>query len=133
MNAKSINDTTRQIAEKIRARRIALGISQEKLAETLGITFQQVQKYEKGLNRISACRLVPLAEALRCRASDLLPEEGTAPAPAAVLPVALHQLAFRIARLPAAHRAHVVAAAAKLCEALEQPTPSEGGALEAAE
>ncbi|MCE7026393.1 helix-turn-helix domain-containing protein [Jiella avicenniae] len=134
MNAKSTNDTTAAIAAKIRARRIGVGISQETLAEALGITFQQVQKYEKGLNRISACRLVELAAALKCQPTDLLPEAGAAQATTfVVLPVPVIQIAHRIGGLPPVHRAHVVTVAAKLCEALEHPRPIEGGALEAAE
>ena len=45
-------------------RRLMLGISQEKIAAELGVTFQQLQKYEKGTNRISASRLQDLAEIL---------------------------------------------------------------------
>jgi transcriptional regulator with XRE-family HTH domain len=48
----------------MRLRRMQLGLSQEKLAQILGVTFQQVQKYEKGLNRIGASRLFHLGEAL---------------------------------------------------------------------
>ena len=47
------------------------GISQEKLAEALGITFQQIQKYEKGTNRISASKLVMIAAALNSTVFDL--------------------------------------------------------------
>jgi transcriptional regulator with XRE-family HTH domain len=46
-------------------RRKALGISQERLAERLGLTFQQVQKYERGANRVSASKLWEIARALR--------------------------------------------------------------------
>ena len=46
-------------------RRLMLNMSQEVLSGKLGVTFQQVQKYEKGLNRISASRLFELAQALR--------------------------------------------------------------------
>ncbi len=52
------------VGAQARARRILLGLSQEKLAEGLGITFQQVQKYERGSNRISASRLYNMAEIL---------------------------------------------------------------------
>jgi transcriptional regulator with XRE-family HTH domain len=48
----------------IRTRRLELGVSQETLAEMLGITFQQVQKYEKGVNRVAASRLFELAAVL---------------------------------------------------------------------
>src|SRR4029453_18183877 len=52
------------VGSRIRVRRTLLGISQEKLAEAIGLTFQQVQKYEKGMNRVSSSRLVDLANAL---------------------------------------------------------------------
>lgn len=61
------NDSTHidvQIGAQIRLRRALLGLTQEKLAESLGVTFQQVQKYERGINRLSAARLVQLSQIL---------------------------------------------------------------------
>jgi transcriptional regulator with XRE-family HTH domain len=55
----------RHVGLHIRMRRKALGISQERLAESLGLTFQQVQKYERGANRVSASKLWEIARALR--------------------------------------------------------------------
>ena len=52
------------VGARIRLRRTLLGISQATLAEAIGLTFQQVQKYEKGVNRVSSSRLVDLANAL---------------------------------------------------------------------
>jgi transcriptional regulator with XRE-family HTH domain len=52
------------VGDRLRARRMMLGISQLDLAEALGISFQQVQKYENGKNRISASRLFEIAAAL---------------------------------------------------------------------
>ena len=52
------------VGSRIRLRRTLLGISQTMLAEALGLTFQQVQKYEKGVNRVSSSRLVDMANAL---------------------------------------------------------------------
>ena len=52
------------IGQILRRRRIEIGMSQERLAEVLGITFQQVQKYEKGVNRIAASRLWDISRAL---------------------------------------------------------------------
>lgn len=52
------------VGAKVRARRLELGMSQEKLGEAIGLTFQQVQKYEKGSNRIGSSRLVQIANAL---------------------------------------------------------------------
>lgn len=61
------------IGEKIKGRRKALGMSQEKLAEQLGITFQQVQKYEKGTNRVGGSRMVQIAAALNVPPSWFFP------------------------------------------------------------
>jgi transcriptional regulator with XRE-family HTH domain len=52
------------VGSRVRLRRMLLGMSQEKLGEHLGLTFQQVQKYEKGVNRIGASRLFDLARVL---------------------------------------------------------------------
>lgn len=61
---KSPTEIDRHIGKRIRARRIAMGISQEKLGDLLGLTFQQVQKYEKGVNRVGASRLLNIAQIL---------------------------------------------------------------------
>jgi transcriptional regulator with XRE-family HTH domain len=53
------------VGQKIRQRRMLAGISQEKLASALGITFQQVQKYENGTNRVSASRLYAVSQFLK--------------------------------------------------------------------
>jgi transcriptional regulator with XRE-family HTH domain len=52
------------VGGRVRFRRMLLGMSQEKLGERLGLTFQQVQKYEKGINRIGASRLFDLSQVL---------------------------------------------------------------------
>jgi transcriptional regulator with XRE-family HTH domain len=54
----------KSLGEKIRTRRVAAGISQEELGKALGVSFQQIQKYEKGVNRVSAVRLSQIAAAL---------------------------------------------------------------------
>jgi transcriptional regulator with XRE-family HTH domain len=56
----------------VRIRRRTIGMSQEALAEQCGVSFQQIQKYENGANRISFSRLVQIARALRCRVTDLM-------------------------------------------------------------
>ncbi len=61
MQQKSPSPIDRHIGSRVRARRVTLGMSQEKLADALGLTFQQVQKYEKGTNRIGAGRLLHIA------------------------------------------------------------------------
>ena len=65
---------------KLRSLRKSVGMSQEVLGRHLNITFQQIQKYERGTNRISASMLVKAARALGCRPTALLPEEGEAEA-----------------------------------------------------
>ena len=63
--ARSPNPIDVHVGLQVRLRRKALKISQEKLADALGLTFQQVQKYERGANRISASKLYEIARALR--------------------------------------------------------------------
>ncbi|MCT7378606.1 helix-turn-helix domain-containing protein [Chelativorans salis] len=63
-NKKKPNPIDVHVGSRIRLRRNMLGISQEKLGESLGITFQQIQKYEKGTNRVGASRLQAIASIL---------------------------------------------------------------------
>ena len=58
------NPIDKHVGSRVRMRRMLLGLSQEKLGEALGVTFQQVQKYEKGMNRIGASRLQDIAKIL---------------------------------------------------------------------
>ncbi len=62
---RTANDVDRRIGQRVRTRRLELGMSQERLAELLGVTFQQVQKYERGSNRISASKLYEISKALK--------------------------------------------------------------------
>ena len=62
--AKTPNPIDKHVGARVRMRRIMVGMSQEKLGEALGITFQQIQKYEKGTNRIGASRLQAAARIL---------------------------------------------------------------------
>ena len=59
------NPVDRHVGLRIRLRRRELGVSQEKLAESIGLTFQQVQKYERAANRVSASKLWEIAQALK--------------------------------------------------------------------
>ena len=63
-NKKKPNPVDTHVGSRVRLRRTMLGMSQEKLGEALGLTFQQVQKYERGVNRIGASRLFDLAQVL---------------------------------------------------------------------
>ena len=71
---KGPNETDVLVGTKVRIRRVELGMSQTELATSLGITFQQVQKYEKGTNRIGASRLHAMAGALRVPVNYFFPQ-----------------------------------------------------------
>jgi len=58
---KQANPVDAHVGHRVRLRRMLIGMSQERLGELLGLTFQQVQKYEKGINRIGAGRLFEVA------------------------------------------------------------------------
>ena len=79
-NPRTAGPVDKSIGSRIRARRLALGMSQEALAAEIGITFQQVQKYEKGMNRVAAATLVDIARALDAPVTLLLPAIETSPA-----------------------------------------------------
>jgi transcriptional regulator with XRE-family HTH domain len=64
VNKKQANPIDAQVGNRVRLRRMLIGMSQEKLGDFLGLTFQQVQKYEKGVNRIGAGRLFQVARIL---------------------------------------------------------------------
>ena len=83
-NKKKPNPTDIHVGSRIRLRRNMLGMSQEKLGEHLGITFQQIQKYEKGTNRVGASRLQAIASIMGVAVGfffeDMPGAEGAAPA-----------------------------------------------------
>jgi transcriptional regulator with XRE-family HTH domain len=62
---KSPNPIDKHVGSRVRMRRMMLSMSQEKLGDALGLTFQQVQKYEKGTNRIGASRLQQISQILQ--------------------------------------------------------------------
>ena len=70
-NKKRPNPIDIHVGSRVRLRRNIIGMSQEKLGEALGITFQQIQKYEKGTNRVGASRLQQISEILRIPVSFL--------------------------------------------------------------
>lgn len=64
MAGKKPNPIDAHVGSRVRLRRMLLGMSQERLGESMGLTFQQVQKYEKGVNRIGASRLFQISKIL---------------------------------------------------------------------
>jgi transcriptional regulator with XRE-family HTH domain len=78
---KTPNPIDRHVGARVRMRRLMVGLSQSKLAESLGVTFQQVQKYEKGANRIGASRLQQLARMLEVSPSFFFEGGPSGPSP----------------------------------------------------
>jgi transcriptional regulator with XRE-family HTH domain len=83
VSKKSPNPIDIHVGSRVRLRRMMLGMSQEKLGEALGITFQQIQKYEKGTNRIGASRLQHIATVLKVPVSFFFEDAPGTPAEAA--------------------------------------------------
>jgi transcriptional regulator with XRE-family HTH domain len=79
MLKKAPNPIDKHVGSRVRMRRMMLGMSQEKLGDALGLTFQQVQKYEKGTNRIGASRLQQISLILQVPVSFFF--EGAPPPP----------------------------------------------------
>ncbi len=71
MPSKAPNPVDKHVGSRVRMRRLMLEMSQEKLGEGLGLTFQQIQKYEKGTNRIGASRIQQICEILQVPVSFL--------------------------------------------------------------
>ena len=74
-------DVDRYVSLRIRQRRIMLGLTQQQMAELIGVTYQQAHKYETGINRISAGRLYQIARALGSRSAISLRTWSRATAP----------------------------------------------------
>jgi transcriptional regulator with XRE-family HTH domain len=68
---RGVQEADKVVGQRIRARRNQQGLGQAELGNALGVTFQQIQKYEKGTNRVSTGRLVQICEALECSITDL--------------------------------------------------------------
>lgn len=62
---REINEISKMIGHKIKLRRKSLGLTQDQLARHLGLTFQQIQKYESGVNNVSICNLYKLSKILK--------------------------------------------------------------------
>jgi transcriptional regulator with XRE-family HTH domain len=77
--ARSADDIDVLIGERVRSRRLQARMSQDTLGKALGVTFQQVQKYEKGANRIGYRRLLKIAEVLACDVREFFDSASNAP------------------------------------------------------
>ena len=79
MRSKGKSRIDRAIGQRLRAYRLAAGMSQTAVGNHLGVTFQQIQKYEKGVNRLSGSRLVAVTELLNVKPEQLLGTNGAGP------------------------------------------------------
>jgi transcriptional regulator with XRE-family HTH domain len=108
------HDVDKQIGARLRLLRVARGFSQEALGDALGVSFQQIQKYERGANAISSTRIPRLCEVLRITPNDLFEGFTSDVQPAPIGAIAMRYGA-RIAKLSSAKR-HALA---KLLDVLE--------------
>lgn len=114
----------RIIGNRVRARRLELGLSQADLADTLGVSFQQVQKYEKGRNRIGAGRLAIIARALKTDVPFFMGDLATGQKPPVLSKFAVFmatkdgaEIVEAMIRLDQPHRRAVVSLARMLASA----------------
>lgn len=73
---KRVDPKDLEIGRRLRVHRMTAGLSQTDLGKQIGVTFQQIQKYEKGSNRIAGSRLYKIAQAVNCQPADLFGEDG---------------------------------------------------------
>ena len=130
------NPIDEQTGARVRACRKALGMSQQLLGERLGLTFQQVQKYERGHNRISASKLVETARVLGTTVAHLVGEDEGGYAQAATPFHALavggaRQLVDLYAAMTAPQRNAILNVAKAVAGAVEVPAPAAGPTLPA--
>jgi len=125
--SRSANETDVVVGARIRLRRKQLNMTQTDLAQRLGITFQQVQKYEKGTNRVGASRLAQTAQILEVPITFFFPQPDVADGPDEILslladPQALElQRAFALVASAAMRRA--IVALARAAGGRPQPEP----------
>jgi transcriptional regulator with XRE-family HTH domain len=81
MSLESVKSIDRRVASRIRARRLRVGMTQQQLAELIGVAFQQAHKYERGISRVTAGRLYYIAAALQAPVSYFFATEEDAPTP----------------------------------------------------
>ena len=123
-------DIDRHIGARVRERRIALGLTQQQLAELIGTTYQQAHKYEKGINRIAAGRLHALARALGIEPGYFFEGLGEPARPTAQQRLLL-ELGRSFAALPRRQQEAITEMARVLAETEAAPGPEREGDDEA--
>ena len=104
MRKKVFTDNDRamsaEIGQRLRDARNAVGLSQSELGEQIGVTFQQIQKYEKGSNRVSVPKLIQICKVLGCAPAMFLdPYLGGSPAPGSPLLARLTSAEGKLAKI----------------------------------
>jgi transcriptional regulator with XRE-family HTH domain len=79
VNARKVQESDIALGERIRARCNQIVMSQEELGKAIGVSFQQIQKYENGTNRISSGRLIQIVNTLQCSVTDLIGSGNNGP------------------------------------------------------
>jgi transcriptional regulator with XRE-family HTH domain len=98
MKIRAPNEIDVYVGRRLKLRRVAVGMSQQRLGQAIGVTFQQIQKYEKGLNRISAGKMHMIAQVLGAAPSYFL--EGSPQISAASTDASLREKAADIMASP---------------------------------
>ncbi|MGJ4971050.1 helix-turn-helix domain-containing protein [Bradyrhizobium sp. HKCCYLRH1073] len=117
---RSTTETDAKIGRRIRMRRLELGISQTDLANAVGVTFQQIQKYEKGINGIRGSRLAAIAAALQVDLPFLFAAKDAAPDDTIVDTFITSSEGVRIAKAFAQIPESICLTIVKLAESLAQ-------------
>lgn len=99
-NTRSSTKEDAQIGARVRAVRMDRNMSQSDLGQRLGVSFQQVQKYERGVNRVTAVRLNEIAKALKTTSEELTGFDGGIPIDGGEFDVESYKLAKAFSRLP---------------------------------
>lgn len=109
MTNKSVGAVDKHIGAQIRAFRLRAGLTQTELAQALGITFQQLQKYENGSNRIAAARLADTAQVLGVPIQTFFADPG-ANSDSGALDIEAAALAAEMMRIPCGETRRIIAA-----------------------
>src|SRR5690349_6284735 len=123
-------DTDRYVGQRMRERRVMLGLTQQQMAELIGVTYQQAHKYETGANRVSAGRLYRIAQALAVEVDYFF---GGMEAQASLQPVVQQRLLLELARnfisLPSRGHQEALCSLARTLAAAAAPADEAGAWL----
>lgn len=123
-----------EVGAALRRIRLHRGLSQSDLGQAIGVTFQQIQKYERGANRVSASMLVKAARTLGVPAAEILPQDDAPPMPAFLRQFmdvrGVDQMVSAYCAIPSAHQRRLIL---QLARAMNPATATEDEDAEAVE